>query len=89
MPPRSSADDRVDLPLVGFSSYYGNDVDELRAALSALFSPVHLELDRGERLCGTRISKTFLRKSVVAYHRIGAKCVDGDLRVQEYYASFA
>jgi AraC-like DNA-binding protein len=79
MPSRSSADDRVDLPLVGFPLYCGNDVDELRDALSAVFSPVHLELDRGERLSGTRISKTFLRKSVVAYHRIGAKCVDGPL----------
>lgn len=85
MLPGSHADDRSALPLAGGLSYSGDDVDELREALSALFSPVHLELDRGERLCGTRISKTVLRKSVVAYHRIGANCVDGPLAPIDFH----
>ena len=85
MSPDRYTDDGAVLPLAAGLAYSGDDVDELRGVLSALFSPVHLELDRGERLRGTRISKTVLRKSIVSYHRIGANCVDGPLAPIDFH----
>ena len=67
-------------------SYEGDSVEELREAISTVFSPVMIELGRGERLCGARFEMAPLRKSVFSYHRIGAECVDGPLMPIDFHA---
>jgi AraC-like DNA-binding protein len=85
VPPGSEDDGRWAPLLAGSFLYAGKSVQELREALSTVFSPVHLELDRGERLSGTRFNRMPLRKSAIAYHRIGAKCVDGPLAPLDFH----
>ena len=85
MLPGSHAEDGFALPLAGSVWYSGGSAEELCEALAAVFTPIYLELDRGERLRGTRFHKIPLHKSVVAYHRIGANCVDGPLAPIDFH----
>ena len=85
MAPETDEHDRSRLLTTSSFSYDGDSVDELREAISTVFSPIHLEPDRNERLSRAHFEMTPLRKSAISYHRIGANCVDGPVAPIDYH----